>query len=97
MSSGCQSDALEAWVNEATRRCQAQGFLRGRFNDLRMNLGTVPAITQLMGIPLEQTPLRRLKGAGLLEWSLEACVLHFPECFDRGIREAAKFRLERAG
>ena len=90
------SDALEAWVNESTRRCFARGFLRGRFHDMRMNLGTVPAITQLIATPLEQTPLLRLKEAGLLEWSLEACVLHFPESFDVGIRDVAKSRLERA-
>jgi len=96
MSSDSQREALEDWVNESTRRCLARGFLRGRFHELRTMLGTVPAITQLIGTPLELTPLRRLKAAGLLEWSLEACVLHFPECFDQGVRNAAKFRLEHA-
>jgi len=94
MSSDCQTEALEDWVNEATRQCLAKGFLRGRFYELRMSLGTVPAIMELIGKPLELTPLRRLKEAGLLEWSLEACVLHFPECFDQRTREAAKSRLD---
>ena len=95
MSAGSQLDALEDWLNEATRRCMAQGFLRGRFHELRTRVGTVAAINQQMGTPVEQTPLRRLKEAGLLEWSLEAGVLRFPECFDQGIRDAAKSRLDR--
>jgi hypothetical protein len=38
-----------------------------------------------------------MKQLGILDWSIEAAVLKFPDEFDKGLREAARFRLERAG
>jgi hypothetical protein len=94
MRTDSRCDALEAWVDEAIQRCASRGLLPGRFPEMRKNLGTAPAIARLMNTPFERTPLRRLKQAGLIEWSLEAGVLRFPDCFGPRIRDAAQFRLD---
>jgi len=89
-------DPLEAWVEEATRRCVAAGCHGGRFEQMRALHGTVGAMERLMHSAEIQSGFLRLLRAGLKGWSLEAGVLGFPDRFTEHARASAKFRLDNA-
>jgi hypothetical protein len=56
--------------------------------------GAVEAMRRVLRTPVERTPLRSLHKLGLLEWSIEAGVLRFPELFTAEDREIAQFRVD---
>ena len=90
------SDELERFIDESVKRSIAKGYSPTAFVGMRQRHGTKEAIKRLVVSGDIQSGFRRMKQLGILDWSIEAAVLKFPEEFDKGLREAAQFRLERA-
>jgi hypothetical protein len=60
---------------------------------MRARHGTVTAIEKLMQSGEVQSGFKRLKSLELLEWSIEAAVMKFPNRFTPVARQCAEFRL----
>lgn len=88
---------LDAFIDESIRRSVARGYHPTTFMEMRAKWGTREAIKRLVVSGDIQSGFRRLHDLGLPDWSIEAAALKFPMHFDKGIREAAQFRLEQAG
>jgi len=92
--------ALEAFINETIRRGREARppYNPTIFIDMRTKLGTVTTIKRLVvQSDVEKSGFLALKSRGLLNCTIEAAVLEFPSLFTDGEREAAEFRLRRAG
>lgn len=87
---------LDDFIDESIRRSAARGYHPTKFVEMRAKWGTQEAIKRVVVSGDLQSGLRRLHALGLLDWSIEAAALNFPEHFDQGIRAAAQFRLEQA-
>ena len=57
---------------------------------------TLEAISKLVVSEGVQSGFRRLKDLGLLDWTIEAAVMKFPDEFSASVRECAVFRLRLA-
>ncbi len=90
-------DPLEAWVDEATRRCIAADCHGLVFEQMRERHGTVSAMERLMRSGEIQSGLLRLWRMGMKNWSIEAGLLKFPERFKADAVAAAQFRLDHIG
>jgi hypothetical protein len=91
------SEALEEFIDETIRRSRARGYHPTAFIDMRERWGTKDAIERLVIQGEIQTGFKRLKALNMLEWTIEAAVLQFPEVFtNRQIRAAAEWRLQQA-
>ncbi|TCH99680.1 hypothetical protein EJV46_03115 [Roseococcus sp. SYP-B2431] len=77
-------------------RCQARGYNPHVFMDMRDRHGTVTAINRLLLEGEIQSGFRKLYSMNMLEWTIEAAALRFPDLFKAGSREAAQFRLDQA-
>jgi len=88
-------DDLDVFIDELIRRAAAKGYHPMYFIRMRARWGTQEAIKRLVVSSGIQPGFLRLKALGLLEWSIEAAVLKFPTYFDKGVREAAQFRLDQ--
>jgi hypothetical protein len=55
---------------------------------MRMRHGTIAAIEKLVQSGEIQSGFKRLKDLGLLEWSIEAAVIRFPDRFTPVARDA---------
>lgn len=86
-------DTLERFVDESLKQCVAHGYYPSVFLDMRENLGVREAIRRLVESSEVQSGFKKLQELGLLDWSLEAAVIHFPEGFSVLTRECAGFRL----
>ena len=86
---------LEKFIDELIRRSIEQGYTPQTFVDMRHRHGTVEAIKRLVTSRKINDGLRRLGELGLLELSVEAAVLKFPEEFTREEQESARWRLEQ--
>jgi hypothetical protein len=84
---------LEAFIDETIRVSHAHGYNPTVFVSMRFQLGTVAAITKLVESPDVQSGFKRLKALGLLDHTIEAAVLRFPNEFPARTRECAEFRL----
>jgi hypothetical protein len=90
-------DPLDAFIDESLERTRKKGYLAPIFRKMRHELGTVEAMRRLAEADVLQSGLRELAHLGLLDWSVEAGVLKFPDRFPaRLTRESARFKLERA-
>jgi TfoX/Sxy family transcriptional regulator of competence genes len=58
--------------------------------------GTKEAIRRLVISGDIQSGFKKAQELGLLDWSLEAAVLKFPDEFDSSVRQAAQWRLDQA-
>jgi hypothetical protein len=87
---------LEAFVDEGIARCQARGYNPHIFMDMRDRYGTITAINRLLLQGEIQSGFQKLHDMNMLEWTIEAAALRFPDLFKKGIREAAQFRLDQA-
>ncbi len=92
----CASYELEAYIDESIRRSTRRGYYPTVFRRMRDQHGTVAAISMLVESGEVQSGFKRLKKLGLIEWSIEAAVVKFPECFTSRARECAEFRLKLA-
>jgi hypothetical protein len=92
-----QADPLEAWVDESIQRSQARGYNPHIFISMRERHTTVPAMERIVVASGEiQSGFIRLKHLGMLEWTMEAGILRFPERFTEQARAAAQFRIDHA-
>jgi hypothetical protein len=89
-------DELEEFIGELISRAGAAGYVPTAFISMRDRWGTVEAINRLMRSGQIQSGFRRLRDLGLLQWSIEAAVIRFPERFGRSVRAAAQFRLDHS-
>jgi hypothetical protein len=90
------SAELEKFIDESLRRSSAEGYPAPVFRRMRDDWGTKGAIERLVVSGDIQSGFVRLKELGLIDWSIEAAVLKFPDEFSKAIREAATFRLKQA-
>jgi hypothetical protein len=86
-------DDLEAFIDETIRLAKEHNYSPTVFRGMRAQYGTVAAIEKLVQSGDVQSGFKRLESLGLLEWSIEAAVIKFPERFTRAARECAQFRL----
>ena len=86
---------LETFIEQSLIHSAAKGYVPTKFLQMRQHHGTVVAIKHLVVQPDIQTGFLRMRDLDLLDWTLEAAVLRFPEHFSRGERQAAQFRLDR--
>lgn len=97
MLDGMHNDAspeLEHFIDETIRLSGQKGYHPTIFIDMRRRHRTIPAIKRLVESGDVQSGFTRLKELGLLEWTIEAAVLKFPEEFPASTRECAEFRLQ---
>lgn len=90
------SSDLETFIEESIERSKAKGYFPRTFIQMRERWGTKRAIERLVISGDIQSGFRRLKELDLLDWSIEAAVLNFPDHFSKSVREAAEFRLKQA-
>ena len=89
------SAELEKFIDELIRQSIEQGYTPQMFVDMRHRHGTVEAIKRLVTSKSIQGGFKRLGELGLLNLSVEAAVLKFPEEFTREEQESARWRLEQ--
>ena len=89
---------LERCVQEAIDVSRRRGYDPHIFVRMCEHHGTVAAMERLMVAPsaVPQSGFRRLRELDLLEWSVEALVLRFPEQFSADARKIADWRLQQA-
>ena len=87
---------LEAFITESVRISMENGCHPTAFLEMRSRYGTVGAMDRLMRSGEIQSGFKRLEALGLLEWSVEAGVLRFPDEFSPEVIEAAEWRLQQA-
>jgi hypothetical protein len=87
---------LEAFIDETIRIARKHGYTPTAFITMRSQYTTVPAISKLVVSSEIQSGFKRLHELGLLDWSIEAAVLRFPDEFSREVHKAAEWRLEQA-
>ncbi|MEJ1118860.1 hypothetical protein V9K92_10330 [Phyllobacterium sp. CCNWLW109] len=89
------SPQLEAFIDETIRISAEKGYHPTEFIRMRRDYDTIPAITRLVISGEIQSGFKRLDALGLLDYTIEAAVLKFPEEFSKDARECAEYRLER--
>jgi hypothetical protein len=87
---------LDTFIDESIRRSIKAGYRPTVFVGMRARHGTVEAITRLVQSGEIQSGFEKLRQLGLLEWSIEAAILKFPDRFTASARECAEFRLRLA-
>lgn len=88
---------LDSFVDSALKQFSALGYVPTAFLQMRTRLGTKAAIERLVVSGEIQSGIQRLKRLDLLDLSMEAIVLKFPEIFRKDIQDAARFRLTQVG
>ena len=88
--------ALEAFIDETIRRSRENGYHPTTFISMRERYQTVPAISRLVQNGDVQSGFKRLNELGLVDWTIEAAVMKFPDEFSADTRECAAFRLRLA-
>ncbi len=87
------SAELEAFIDETIRVSRKHGYHPTIFISMRHQLDTIPAIIKLVESGDVQSGFKRLKALGLLDHTIEAAVLRFPDEFPARTKECAEFRL----
>ena len=87
------SPKLEAFIDETIRVSAKHSYFPTTFIGMRQRHGTVEAITRLVSSGDLQSGFSKLKKLGLLDYTIEAAVLKFPEEFSKGAHDCAAFRL----
>lgn len=88
---------LEEFIDETIRRSIQEGYTPHVFCRMRKRRGTVEAMKKLVVSSEIQSGFKKLKEMGLLELSVEAAILKFPDEFASEERDAARWRLKQAG
>ena len=87
------SAALEEFIDHTIRVARQKAYHPTVFMEMRARHGTVEAISRLVESGDVQSGFRRLEKLGLLDCTIEAAVLKFPDEFSARTRECADFRL----
>ena len=87
---------LERFIDKLIEQSVERGYFPRRFIEMRYQLGTVEAIKVLVKSKDIPRGFIRLEELGLLELSVEAAVLKFPEEFTSEEQEVSRWRLEQA-
>lgn len=87
------SAALEAFIDETIKVSAEHGYFPTTFISMRSRHGTIDAISRLVASGDVQSGFNKLHSLGLLDHTIEAAVLKFPDEFKRQERECAEFRL----
>ena len=87
------SGALETFIDETMKRSAEKGYHATTFIGMRTRHGTVSAISRLVASGDIQSGFTKLKKLGLLNYTIEAAVMKFPDEFSKSDRECAAFRL----
>ncbi len=90
------SQALEAFVDETIKVAAQHAYYPTTFMNMRQRHGTVEAISRLVVNGDEQSGFKKLNRLGLLDQTIEAAVMRFPDEFTKKARECAEFRLRMA-
>ena len=88
---------LEKFIDRLIEQAGTKGYVPKIFIDMRHSHGTVEAMKILVSSRKMHKGLRQLADIGLLELSIEAAVLKFPDEFTTEERAAAKWKLEQMG
>lgn len=90
------SPGLESFIDETIRIARERGYNQSAFIAMRHRHGTIDAFARLVVSGETQTGFKRLTSLGLLDWTIEAAVLKFPDEFTPDVRQSAEFRLRLA-
>ncbi|MGI4945607.1 MAG: hypothetical protein ACRYHQ_34430 [Janthinobacterium lividum] len=85
---------LEQFIEEGIKLGIKHGFQPTVFVRMRQDYGLVGAIERLVKTGEPQAGFRRMKEFGLVDWTLEAAVLKYPDRFSKHAKEFAKARLD---
>ena len=86
----------EAFVYVGIRLARERGYPNAGFIQARNRYGTIEAITRPGTSGEIKRGLVRMVAIGLADWTTDAAVGRFPECFRADVREAANWRLGEA-
>lgn len=89
------SAGLEIFCDECIRRSNERHFDHSLFEGMRARQGTIPAIKALVEMGDKLSGIKRLNELGLLNWSIEAAVVKFPEEFAPRTVELSQDRLRQ--
>jgi hypothetical protein len=90
-------EALDDFIDETIRRSREGGCYPTAFMEMRSRWGTKGAIERLLVAGDIESGFKRLNCLNMLEWTIEAAVLKFPEVFtNREVRAAAEWRIRQA-
>lgn len=86
---------LDEFIDETIRLSALKGYHPTTFMRMRADYGTVGAIRRLVENGDPQSGFKKLKRLNMLDWTLEAAVMKFPdeEGFTSTTREYAEARL----
>ena len=90
------SQALELHIDNVIDVCRRHGYNPASFVRMREYYGTVEAIGRCIADSPAQSGFNRLRELKVLDWSLEAAVLKFPDEFSDDVKKRARWRIERA-
>jgi hypothetical protein len=85
---------LEAFVDESLRLFAERRYYPRAFMDMRARWGTVKAIERLVTQGVVQSGFKTLRELAMIERSMEATVLKFPNLFGKDARACAQWRLD---
>jgi len=87
---------LEAFIDESINRSVKAGYSPFVFQRMRRDHGTQEAVRRLVEADVFQSGLQKLQDLGLLDWSVEAAAIRFPDLFSHTTLEYAGFKLSMA-
>jgi len=86
--------ALEAFIDKSIKVSAENKYFPTNFIAMRARYGTVQAISRLVISGDIQSGFTRMRDLGLIDYTIEAAVLKFPDAFGKHERECAEFRLK---
>jgi hypothetical protein len=86
-------DELDSFIDESIRLSGLKGYYPRDFIRMRESYQTAPAIERLVKAGEIQSGFKELQKLNMLEWTIEAAVLKFPERFSAVAVKCADFRL----
>ncbi|SRR5579883_1224212 len=87
---------LDSFIDESIRISASAGYYPTVFIGMRARHTAAAAIEKLVLSGEIQSGFKRLNELGLLDWTIEAAVLKYPNEFTPAARECAEFRLRLA-
>jgi len=87
------STDLEAFIDETIRVSAEHGYYPTTFIGMRSRHGTTEAICRLVISGDVQSGFKKLHSLGLIDYTIEAAIMKFPDEFQEQDRECADFRL----
>lgn len=88
------SSELEAFIDETINVSAKKAYYPTAFIAMRQRHGTIETISRLVISGDIQSGFSRLQKLGLIDYTIEAAVLKFPQEFSKQVQECAAFRLK---